>query len=414
MLLAALTLAAQATATPCQIGAYSGTNGRYVVITELPDSATTGGYRYTLDDGRFGVTGDAVVRCAADAVTVADAHWPRMALKETQIRFKSGDVTLAGILIEPPRASRAPLPPLVVTVHGSEDSGWIHRQRLPYVLAAQGIAVFAFDKRGTGKSEGVYHQNFGKLAEDVVAASATARKLAAGRYARFGLIGGSQGGWVAPRAANAAGAEFVAVGYGLLMDPLEEDAEQVATELRDAGFGADALAKGKEITDATGAVMAAHFRDGYAGLAAVKAKYGAEPWFATIKGEFTGDVLRTPEAELRATGAAKHDNLDIDWRYDALGEMRKVKAPQLWVIAGADREAPPERTVTRLQAMRQEGKRIAIVRYPATDHGIFEFEQAPDGSRRMTRIADGYFRLIGDWIKGEWRPPYGRGEVIAK
>jgi uncharacterized protein len=413
MLLNTLALALQTAALPCQLGAYAGPDGRYAVITELPDSAKTGGYRYTFDDGRFGVTGDAIVRCAADAVTVADARWPRIALKETQVSFRSGDAMLAGILIEPPRASGAP-PPLVVTVHGSENTGWIHRQRLPYILAAQGIAVFAFDKRGTGKSEGIYHQNFGKLAADVVAASAAARKLAAGRYARFGLIGGSQGGWVAPRAANEAGAEFVAIGYGLLMDPLEEDAEQVATELRDAGFGADVLVKAKEITDATGAVMAAHFRDGYARLAEVKARYGGEPWFASIKGEFTGDVLRTPEAELRATGAAKHDNLDIEWHYDALGEMRKVTAPQLWVIAGADREAPPEHTVTRLEALRREGKRIAIVRYPATDHGIFEFEQAPDGTRRMTRIADGYFRLLGDWIKGEWRPPYGRGEVIAK
>lgn len=397
----------------CTVGAYRGPDESFVAIVELPDSAKTGVYRYAFGDGRFGSTGDWQVACSGARVTVGDKAWPRIALKETRVTFRSGDITLAGILIEPPSRAGAK-PPLIVTVHGSENTAWIHRQRGPYMLAAQGVSVFAFDKRGTGTSGGTYNQNFHKLAADVVAASATARRMAAGRYSRFGLFGGSQGGWVAPRAANDAGAQFVAVGFGLLVDPLEEDSSQVATELREAGYGADVLAKAKQVTDATGAVMAAHFRDGYADLAAVKARYGKEPWFAAIKGEFTGDVLRTPEADLRATGAAKFDNLDIDWRYDAVGELRKVKAPQLWIIAGADREAPPAETIARLQTLRGEGKSIRIVRFPDTDHGIVEFTQGADGTRTATRTADGYWRLLADWIKGRRSPPYGRAETVAE
>lgn len=408
-----MSLLAAATIAVCTIGAYQGPDTAFVAITELPDTAKTGAYRYSFGDGRFGVTGDGRVACSGDAVTVDGTRWSRIALIETRVRFRSGDATLAGILIEPPRR-RGARPPLVVTVHGSENTQWIHRQRGPYMLAAQGVSVFAFDKRGTGGSEGRYHQNFAKLADDVIAASATAKRLAAGRYSRFGLFGGSQGGWVAPRAANAAGAQFVAVGFGLLINPLEEDASQVAAELTEAGYDAAVLARAKEVTDATGAVMAAHFRDGYASLAAVKARYGGEPWFARIKGEFSGAVLSTPEAELRATGAAKYDNLDIDWRYDAIGALRKVAAPQLWVIAGADREAPPATTIARLETLRREGKPIRIVRFPDTDHGMAEFTQAADGTRTVTRITDGYFRLVADWIKGVWRPPYGRAEVIAR
>lgn len=406
-------IVAAAALAACTVGAYQGPRRDFVAIVELPDSASTGVYRYTFRDGRFDTTGDGQVACADKAVVVGAARWPRMVLKETRVTFTSGDATLAGILIEPPRRSGAK-PPLIVTVHGSEDTAWIHRQRMPYMMAAQGISVFAFDKRGTGASTGTYNQNFAKLAADVVAAAATAKRLARGRYSHFGLTGGSQGGWVAPRAANAAGAEFVAIGYGLLIDPLEEDAEQVASELRNAGYGADTLARARQVTDATGAVMAAHFRAGYETLALAKARFAGEPWFAKIKGEFTGDVLRTPEAELRATGAAKYDNLDIDWGYDAVGELRKVRAPQLWVLAGADREAPSAETLARLGAARASGRSIRIVRFADTDHGIMQFKINPDGSRTMTRVADGYFRLVADWIKGRWFPPYGRAQVIVK
>jgi len=288
-----------------------------------------------------------------------------------------------------------------------------HRNRYPYVFAAQGISAFVFDKRGAGASEGKYNQNFHKLAADGVAASKEAKRLAKGRYGRFGLFGGSQGGWVAPRAANDAGADFVTIGFGLLLTPLEEDSEQVFTELRAQGYGDDAIAKAREVTDTTAGVMASHFENGYDNLTAVKARFGAEPWFGKIKGEFTGDVLASDEATLRREGRAKYDNLDIDWRYDALGELRKVKAPQLWIVAGADREAPPDLPIQRLEQLRNEGKDITIVRFPNTDHGMYEFTQASDGTRTSTRVTDGYYRLLADWIKRETHPPYGAAQWLA-
>ena len=78
---------------------------------------------------------------------------------------------------------------------------------------------------------------------------------------------------------------------------------------------------------------------------------------------------------------------------------------------GADREAPPEIPLQRLAALKAEGKPIDVYVFPDTDHGIAEFTQAADGSRTVTRIADGYFRLLADWIKGATRGPYGRGLI---
>lgn len=402
----------QANAAPaCGVGAYRGPAGDFVTVFETADTATTGQWRYRFRDGAQGSTPDAAVQCARDAVLVSRgngsaARWPRIAFRTTATRFHSAGVTLAGLLIEPPDAGARP--PLVVLGHGSERTPAIGRSGYPYVLAAQGIAAFVFDKRGTGASGGKYTQSFAQLADDMVAASVEAKRLARGRFGRFGLFAASQGGWVAPRAANAAGAQFVIVGFGLVLSPLEEDAEQVQLELGALGADRAARAAARRVTDATGAVIASHFTSGYDELAAVRKAYAAQPWLSRIKGEFTGDLLAADEATLRRDGRARLDNLDIDWRYDAIGELRKVQAPQLWILAGADREAPTTLTIDRLQALRREGRPIELVVFPGTDHGIVEFVDHPDGTRTVTRVAEGYFRMLGDWVKQERHPPYGR------
>src|SRR3546814_5378254 len=111
---------------------------------------------------------------------------------------------------------------------------WLSRLSLPsspigciyvYAMAAQGISVFVYDKRGTGGSEGEYTQNFELLAADAAKALDTARGMTAGRHGRAGFFGGSQGGRVAPLAAKRAKADFVAVGLGLGGPPTGEERE---------------------------------------------------------------------------------------------------------------------------------------------------------------------------------------------
>lgn len=71
-----------------------------------------------------------------------------------QVSFQSQDGTwLAGQLDLPPDQSQ---PPLVVIVH---HSGPVDRESYQYLaarLVPAGYAVFRFDKRGTGRSDGVY------------------------------------------------------------------------------------------------------------------------------------------------------------------------------------------------------------------------------------------------------------------
>lgn len=396
----------------CDLGIY-GNEGEIVAIYDresAPGERTT---RYTFVDGRRGGVGDAEA-----AVRCVDGQWragggpalSEIRTVETDTVFRSGEIDLAGRLIEPVNASAGGRP-LAVFVHGSESTPTVGNSYYPLLLAAQGVSVFVYDKRGTGRSEGRYTQNFDLLARDVVAASAEARRLADGRYARFGLFGGSQGGWVAPLAANRAGAEFLVIGFGLVLSPLEEDAEQVYDELRRAGYGEDVLADARTVTQATGEIVASHFTSGFEALAAAKARFGGEQWFQSIQGEFTGDILRASETDLRRGIAGDFEDSDVLWRHDPVAVLREIAVPQLWVIAADDTAAPGLVTQERLALLQAENFPITTALYPNTDHGMVEFERRADGSRRYTRFTPGYFRLIADFMLDIRSPPYGRADI---
>jgi pimeloyl-ACP methyl ester carboxylesterase len=410
--LIASTIASTAVAaTSCPVGAYGpGDSGDFVVVVPLPDPAQSA-QRYLFRDGRRGSTADAnaPVRCLADDVEVRDvdgavALWPRRKLAQTDTVFDSHGARMAGRLIEPETRDALPL---VVMVHGSERSsatGSVYA----YALAAQGLRVFAYDKRGTGASQGDYTQNFELLADDAAAALAHAKTMANGRTSRVGYYGGSQGGWVAPLAATRSAADFVAVGFGLVVSPIDEDREQMINEARKAGLDANAMATVDRLSQATARLLTSQFRDGLEALDAVRRELDGQPWADTIQGEHSGRMLRTPDDVLRRVGRPLFDQYELIWDYDSVGALRRVKVPLLWVLAEDDREAPIERTRDALLTLIDDGQPIELYMFPDTDHGMFEYETLPDGSRRGTRITDGYLHLLADWIRGTPQGTYGR------
>lgn len=402
-------LAAAVVATPvsveCPTGLFKSPDAALqVVIT----ARTPGKYRYTFIDGRRGDVGvaDSPLTCSAGKLvgTSEQANWNAVNVRQADVAFQSHGTKLSGTLIEPP----GPGPhPLVIFVHGSERTSPMAGS-YPLILAAHGISVFAYDKRGTGKSEGEYTQNFELLADDAAAAMAEARRVAGGRFGRIGYFGGSQGGWVAPLAASRSNPDFVAIGFGLIASPIEEDQEQVLSEMREKGFGEPDLSEARKVAEATGRLVSSRFTTGFEQLAEVKRHYGAKSWFNQIEGEFTGAVLREKETDLRRIGPALFDNLELIWDYDSRPVLAKLKVPQLWILAEADREAPPATTLEALGQLRGKGSDVTIYSFPATDHGMVEFTEAADGTRTYTRITDGYFRLLADWIKGGANGAYGR------
>jgi hypothetical protein len=339
-----------------------------------------------------------------------DHIWNAIAIKVTDTRFPSGDVMLAGRLLELVDADETT--PLIIYAHGSENAGWIGSSRDPYQMVGRGISVFVYDKRGTGLSEGKYSQNFPRLADDLAAAAAEAKRIAGGRFGRVGLVGLSQGGWVAPLAAQEAQADFIVIGYGLVADIREEDADQVQNELREAGYDNGVLGIAREITDVTARIATSQYTDGLDELAEIQRRYSSQEWFSVIRGGYSGIFLNSSVEDLRARGVPQFNELDIDWTLDPMSVLRGVRVPQLWILAGEDREAPINLTLQRLQALRNEGSEIDITIFPNTDHGMWEYDQASDGTRDYLRITPGYYDLIADYIKRRPMGVYGRSASV--
>jgi pimeloyl-ACP methyl ester carboxylesterase len=400
----------------CNQGAYASSGGDYVVIVPLPDP-NAAGQRYLFRDGRRGSTADAgaPLTCAADSVTIkksdgSEERWAQLAFTTTDTRFSSVETQLAGRLIEPSGAAAGGRP-LVVMVHGSERTSAL-ASPYAYSLAAQGIVVFVYDKRGTGASGGDYTQNFELLAADAAAAFAHAKAMTRGRISKAGYYGGSQGGWVAPLAATRSDAQFVAIGFGLVASPIEEDREQMISEARALGLDSAALALINRLSAATSRLVLSGFSQGYDELAQVRRELARQPWSQQISGEYSGAIVRLTDDELRRLGRARFDNVELIWDYDSVAALRRVNVPVLWVLAGEDREAPIETTRAALLQLKKAGKPIDIYLFPNTDHGMTEFVTNADGARTVTRITDGYLRLLGDWIKGRVAGPYGRAQKL--
>ncbi len=317
----------------------------------------------------------------------------RIDLDATDATFESHGLKLFGRLVMP--KSRDPVP-VAVLVHGSEGDSAVLFNRLQYLFPANGIGVFVYDKRGTGKSEGSYTQDFNLLADDAAAALTKARALAGDRASDVGFQGGSQAGWIEPLAATKAKTDFVLVGFGLAETPADEDRDCVVVDLRDAGYSDAIIAKAREITDATARVISSHFTEGFEQFEAVKVKYGNEAWYKAIKGQYSGDLLKYPSFALRIAGP--FFEVGTPFAYDSLPPLRAYDGPHLWVIGGSDSVAPSEQTLRVLRTVQVDRPKLAVVVFPNADHGIIEFERK-NGERVSTRFSPGYFDLMVDWIK---------------
>ena len=119
--------------------------------------------------------------------------------KERELLFQNGDVRLAGSLYLP--AGEGPFPAAVI-VHGSGAES-----RTPYVpdallLADQGVAALIYDKRGTGDSSGDWERSsLQDLQADALAGVHAVQSQPEIDPERVGLLGSSQGAWLAPFAA---------------------------------------------------------------------------------------------------------------------------------------------------------------------------------------------------------------------
>src|SRR5262249_50794214 len=154
------------------------------------------------------------------------------------------------------------------------------------------------------------------------------------------------------------------------------------------------------------AVFESGFTKGFERFDAVRAKYRNESWYKDLHGNYTYFFLPYTDDELREKG--KQFLWGTPFRYDPMPTLRAVQAPQLWILGEDDLEAQSADTSHRLKMLIGEGTPITLALFPGAEHGMTQYEVAPNGERLSTRYAPGYFAMMRDFAQdGQLSGSYG-------
>jgi pimeloyl-ACP methyl ester carboxylesterase len=289
------------------------------------------------------------------------------------------DVPLAGTLYRP--SGPGPHPALVV-LHGS-SGGERHSpfyRHLAERLPPAGIAVFLYDRRGSGESGGDFETaDFEVLAADGAAAANALTTREDIDPARIGVYGISQGGWIAPIvAARRPATACVVVVSGSGVSPAEQMDYATARVGREMGFDEAVV---ERVLYLRGRVNA-YYR-GQAPRAAVQAELDSargEPWY--------GQAF---QSELPADIRASKWFYEMD--YDPLPIWREVRQPTLFLFAEDDRWIPVARSRAAFEAATAHLSDVTFAEIPDGDH-LMGLEDPAD-----PRISESYLGVLLTWLR---------------
>jgi dienelactone hydrolase len=343
---------------------------------------------------------------AITALTLGEQRGENVPLTEVPMDFTADDgVRLHARLILP--EGRGPHP-TVVYVHGSGRQSATRTFGFGYFLAAEGIATLIYDKRGTGDSRGRFTMDFDQLADDVVVAVWALRARPEVDTTRIGLIGYSQGGWVAPLAANRTPVAFVVVNYGMVESPGDEERRETLWRLRERGFSDAELAAADTLIHASLPLLASNFEDGWDRWNRVARAMNGRPWTRRLGGTTIGAILKYPNWVVRMLGPRVAPP-GMPWDYDGRTVIAGSTTPTVWLLGAEDRSAPNAVTIAFLDSLQREGRKQAVIVFPGADHGIVRFRRTGD-----QRVPTGYHpdylrtkvRVVHELAAGRW-PPQG-------
>ena len=260
-------------------------------------------------------------------------------IEYTEVSFNNGDLQLAGMLILP--EGEGPFP-VAVIIHGSGTSSRENKWYLTVAkhLQENGIAVLLPDKRGSEKSEGDWRgASFDDLAGDTLSAISYIKNQDHFEYSTIGLIGMSQGGWIAPLVAT------------------KSDDVSFVVSMSGAGVTTDE----QLLFEESNAI----------------AEMGTYPFVARLIAPMTTKNIQRMDFWRPISG------------YDPLPYWERIEAPCFAAFGGDDKNVPVEESVTRLQALEKE---ILIKVYPDGGHGITD--------PNTGEVLSAYLSDLVDFIKG--------------
>lgn len=316
----------------------------------------------------------------APASTVIDAQ---------EMAFSNGSTPLSGTLYLPRGGSRLPA---VVVTHGASSATRdlpLYRH-LVEMLPPLGVAVFVYDRRGSGKSGGdLKASDYNLLADDAIAAQRMLARDPRIDAKRIGFWGLSQGGWLSLLAAarNPETAFAISVSAPMTTPDVQMNFA-TASILRIKGYGEDEI----ELALRARSAVDAHLRGEMDSATAQKALDAAvqRPWFDLI---YMSKKLGDP----------KTSRWLKEMRHDPLKTLDGVKAPALVIYGSADPWVPVRLSMERLAATASKHPNIETAVIAGADHtmalSVDEKDQIdPAYFPHQVPEAPAYYGLIAAWL----------------
>lgn len=259
----------------------------------------------------------------------------------TEIRFQNTQqgLGLAGLLFTP--SGEGPFPAAVI-IHGSgpsvRDNGW-YLTMVDY-LQDHGVLVLLPDKRGSEQSAGDWRtSSFADLATDTGAAIDYLQSRGDLPISTIGVIGMSQGGWIAPIVAvNDPDVDWVVNVVGAAVPPHDQLYYEEVHNLRQMGF-----------------------LPGVSNLLAYPS---------------TWSLISLRDAEF----------WDAVGNTDPIHDWRRVRQPALFVYGGKDTNVPTRASVERLEALDKPNIEISV--YADSGHAIEDPSGLGDSIFRRDALDD--------------------------
>ena len=165
---------------------------------------------------------------------------PERGYREEEVEFANGDVKLSGTLMVPTKSGKHPA---VVITHGSMPNERTAYRSVGRNFAEAGIAALIYDKRGSGRSTGnTRAASMEDLADDAIAGVRMLKGRTDVDAIRIGVMGHSQGGWIAPLAAvRSRDVAFVVATGVAAVTPAEQSIYHRAGVMRSLGMSDDEI-----------------------------------------------------------------------------------------------------------------------------------------------------------------------------
>jgi pimeloyl-ACP methyl ester carboxylesterase len=419
------------------VGAYRFPGGDYLVIDSFPDTpdqlwvtdVKSGEARAVFPRSETQFTGGPALRVVSptrqtltfrgagvDVVDLdvigrkAGAFATRVPIRQQEVTFKNGDVTLAGTLLLPasmqkPAQSKDDLQksekhPALVFTHGGGPQLREVMWGLGYLYAARGFVVLTYDKRGVGKSTGNWREaSFEDLADDAVAAAKFLQSRTGVAPNQIGFWGLSQGGWIAPLAASRfPDAAFAIALSGGGLSPAETELFDTEYELTKAGYTAN------EVKDAIAwqrlkneIIASPSSNDKWEEYAKRRLTVKDAKWF-----RHQGIDVFGPETRDHTFWT----HMRRFYAYDPAPTLRASKAPLLAIFGELDTPEGVKANVRAIrQIMDQAGRRDYTVKvYPNGSHNLMEVPpDNPNEQVLLKRFPPGFFEMMVDWTTTQLR-----------